>query len=179
MTGPDDTSDAAGAAAPDGGAIDPRALRDALGCFTTGVTIITALGEGGRKVGLTANSFSSVSLDPPLVSWSLSLYAPSLPVFQDASHFAVHVLARDQEHLALKFANTGEDKFAGLETEPGLGGAPLLSGAIARFQCRNSYRYYGGDHILFLGTVEAFEAGDGEPLLFCRGRFGDFARPPE
>jgi len=164
-------------ARPDDGKIDPRALRDALGCFTTGVTIITALGEDGRKVGLTANSFSSVSLDPPLVSWSLSLYAPSLPVFQDASHFAVHVLARDQESLAMKFAKSADNKFAGVATTPGLGGAPLLEGAIARFQCRNAYRYYGGDHILFLGTVEKFESGDGDPLLFCRGQFGDLAKP--
>jgi flavin reductase (DIM6/NTAB) family NADH-FMN oxidoreductase RutF len=162
-----------------GGKIDPRELRNALGCFTTGVTIITALGEDGRKVGLTANSFSSVSLDPPLVSWSLSLYAPSLAVFQDASHFAVHVLARDQESLAMHFARSSDDKFAGIETEPGLGGAPLLDGAIARFQCRNAYRYYGGDHIIFLGMVEIFESGEGDPLLFCRGRFGDLAKPEE
>jgi flavin reductase (DIM6/NTAB) family NADH-FMN oxidoreductase RutF len=159
------------------GKIDPRELRDALGCFTTGVTIITARGDDGRCVGLTANSFSSVSLDPPLVSWSLSLYAPSLAVFQDASHFAVHVLARDQEDLAMQFARSAEDKFAGVETVPGLGGAPLLEGAIARFQCANAYRYYGGDHIIFLGMVETFEAGDGEPLLFCRGAFGDLAKP--
>ena len=160
-----------------GGKIDPRQLRDALGCFTTGVTIITAAGPDGRRVGLTANSFSSVSLDPPLVSWSLSLYAPSLAVFQDASHFAVHVLARDQEDLAMHFARSADDKFAGIPTAPGLGGAPLLEGAIARFQCANSYRYYGGDHILFMGTVETFESGGGDPLLFCRGQFGDLMKP--
>jgi flavin reductase (DIM6/NTAB) family NADH-FMN oxidoreductase RutF len=87
------------------------------------------------------------------------------------------VLARDQEQLAMQFAKSADDKFAGVATTPGLGGAPLLEGAIARFQCRNAYRYYGGDHILFLGTVEAFESGDGEPLLFCRGQFGDLAKP--
>jgi flavin reductase (DIM6/NTAB) family NADH-FMN oxidoreductase RutF len=161
------------------GTIDPRALRNALGCFTTGVTIITAMNEAGKKAGLTANSFSSVSLNPPLVSWSLALYAPSQPVFQDSSHFAVHVLARDQEDLAMHFATPSDDKFAGVETVEGLGQAPLLAGTLAIFQCRNAYRYYGGDHIIFLGNVEKFESREGAPLLFCRGAFGDFLKPAE
>lgn len=156
---------------------EARALRDALGCFATGVTIVTAAGPDGARVGLTANSFSSVSLNPPLVSWSLSLYSPSLAVFQDASHFAVHVLARDQEALALRFAKPAADKFAELEIETGLGGAPLLPGALATFQCRNAHRYYGGDHIIFLGSVEMYEQGTGEPLIFCRGGFGALAEP--
>jgi len=79
----------------------------------------------------------------------------------------------------MQFAKSADDKFAGVETTPGLGGAPLLSGAIATFQCRNSYRYYGGDHILFMGTVEKFTSRDGDPLLFCRGRFGDLMKPAE
>ncbi len=171
---PDRNAGANAKSGPDGD-IDPRALRNALGCFTTGVTIITAMNAQGKKAGLTANSFSSVSLNPPLVSWSLSLYAPSLAIFQDSSHFAVHVLARDQEDLAMHFATPSDDKFADIQTVEGLGGAPLLAGAIATFQCRNAYRYYGGDHIIFLGGVESFEAGEGDPLLFCRGAFGDFA----
>ena len=155
--------------------IDPKAFRNALGCFATGVTIITAASESGRKAGLTVNSFSSVSLNPPLVLWSLAMHAPSLPVFQDASHFAVHVLGRDQEELAMHFARSSDDKFAGMAISPGLGDAPLLEGAIARFQCRNSYRYYGGDHIIFVGEVEAMEHKEGPPLIFCRGAFGDLA----
>ena len=155
--------------------IDPRQLRNALGCFATGVTIITAANEQGIRVGLTANSFSSVSLNPPLVSWSLSLHAPSFPIFQDASHFAVHVLATDQRDLAAKFATSAADKFSGVDTIKGLGDAPLLEGSLARFQCRNAYRHYGGDHIIFLGSVEKFENFKGKPLIFCKGEFGDFA----
>ena len=154
--------------------IDPHELRNVLGCFATGVTIITATNEQGVRVGLTANSFSSVSLNPPLVSWSLSLHAPSFPIFQDASHFAVHVLATDQRALATKFATSTADKFAGVDTIKGLGEAPLLEGSVARFQCRNAYRHYGGDHIIFLGSVEKFEKFKGKPLIFCKGEFGDF-----
>ena len=156
-------------------ALDLLQLRNALGCFATGVTIITASGADGKRVGLTANSFSSVSLNPPLVSLSLSLHSPSLAVFQDASHFAVHVLAREQEDLAARFAQPADDKYAGLGMTEGLGGAPLLGGAVARFQCRNAYRYYGGDHVIFLGSVETFDSAPGDPLIFCRGQFGDLA----
>ena len=154
--------------------VDPRDFRTALGCFGTGVTVITALAPGGRAVGLTANSFSSVSLNPPLVLWSLVMHSQSLSAFQDASHFAVNVLGRDQEHLARHFARTLDDKFTGIDWSAGLGGAPLLDGAVARFQCRNAFRYYGGDHVIFLGAVEAYWHGPGEPLLCSRGSFGSF-----
>ena len=154
--------------------IDPRDLRNALGCFGTGVTVITALAPDGRTVGLTANSFSSVSLNPPLVLWSLVMHSPSLSAFQDASHFAVNVLGRDQEHLARHFARTSADKFAGIDWSAGLGGAPLLDGVVAQFQCRNAFRYYGGDHVIFLGAVESYWHGPGEALFFSRGQFGSF-----
>ena len=155
-------------------AIDPKDYRTALGSFGTGVTIITAVGANGRRVGLTANSFSSVSLDPPLVLWSLLSTSSSLSAFQEATHFCVNVLARHQEHLARHFARSAEDKFAGIAWTPGLGGAPVLAEGVAHFQCRNSYRYYGGDHVIFLGAVQAYTYGPDEPLLFARGKFGTF-----
>jgi flavin reductase (DIM6/NTAB) family NADH-FMN oxidoreductase RutF len=154
--------------------IDPRDFRNALGCFGTGVTVITAMGSDGRRVGLTANSFSSVSLNPPLVLWSLVMHSPSLAVFQEASHFTVNVLAQHQEHLARHFARASDDKFAGMAWKPGLGGAPVLEDVVAEFQCRNAYRYYGGDHVIFLGAVESYTYGPQEPLLFSRGTFGSF-----
>lgn len=155
---------------------DPRAFRDALGCFSTGVTVITVVDANGQRIGLTANSFSSVSLNPPLVLWSLAQYSPNLETFQNASHFAVNVLGADQQDVAMQFAQPVEDRFAGIATETGLGGAPLIVGAAARFQCRNEDRYYGGDHLIFLGAVEAYDTIEKEPLVFCRGAFGSFAK---
>ncbi len=159
----------------DGDRIDTRDFRRALGSFGTGVTVITARGEDGQRVALTANSFSSVSLDPPLVLWSLGIYAPSLPVFQDASHFAVNVLSVEQEDLAVHFSKPSDDKFRDIACGEGLGRAPILDDVIATFECRNAFRYYGGDHVIFLGAVERYGyRQDGEPLLFCRGAFGRF-----
>ncbi len=156
---------------------DARDFRNALGCFCTGVTVITAA-AGGRRAGLTVNSFASVSLNPPLVLWSLHIYSPSMPVFQEASHFCINVLAADQGELARHFAKRSEDKFAGIDWEPGLGGAPKLANVLAQFQCRNSNRYYGGDHVIFLGAVEEYTYRSGEPLLFNRGAFGSFSGFP-
>src|SRR5579883_533509 len=154
--------------------LDPRDLRNALGCFGTGVTVITARGSGGRRVGLTVNSFAAVSLNPPLALWSLVSHSPSLPSFQEASHFAVNVLARGQRDLARRFARRADDKFEGLACGEGRGGAPLIADAVACFQCRNAYRYYGGDHVIFLGAIEAYDYNDAEVLLFSRGQFGTF-----
>src|SRR4249919_2131388 len=108
--------------------IDAREFRGALGAFTTGVTIVTTRDDGGHDVGLTVNSFNSVSLEPPLVLWSLARNAASLPAFVAAEHFAVHILAADQEPLSNRFAQRGADKFAGLELARGEGGVPLLPG---------------------------------------------------
>ncbi len=157
--------------------LDPRDFRAALGCFATGVTVITARGADGRRVGLTVNSFSSVSLDPPLVLWNLSVHAPSLPVFCAAGHFAVNVLAADQRHLARHFAKSADDKFTGADAvlRDGLGGAPLLDGVAALFECRNAERYYGGDHVIFLGAVENYRFTEKQPLVFCRGDYGVFS----
>jgi flavin reductase (DIM6/NTAB) family NADH-FMN oxidoreductase RutF len=155
-------------------ALDPRDFRNALGTFATGVTIITAMAADGKPYGLTCNSFASVSLNPPLVLWSLGMYSQGLPVFQNASHFAVNVLGVSQQALAATFANSTVDKFAGVDWKPGLGNAPLLTDSVAHFQCRAANRYYGGDHVIFLGAVEAYAYNKQEPLLFVRGGFGRF-----
>lgn len=148
-----------------------RDFRLALGSFATGVTVVTARAPDGRLAGLTANSFASVSLDPPLVLWSLSRRAPSCAVLLAATHFAIHVLAEDQHALSVRFATSGTDKYAGLDVGEGLGGAPLLSGAAALFECRRRQTYDGGDHLIFLAEVERYTHAERAPLLFHRGRY--------
>src|SRR5437764_14574457 len=158
----------------DSSPIDPRDFRSALGTYATGVTIITAAAPDGKPYGLTCNSFASVSLNPPLILWSLGMFSQGLSVFQNASHFAVNVLGASQQALAKKFATPSEDKFAGVEWTAGLGQAPVLADSVANFQCRAVDRYYGGDHVIFLGAVEAYAYNRQEPLLFARGSFGRF-----
>lgn len=150
---------------------DPREFRSALGSFATGVTVVTTRDSAGEPIGLTANSFNSVSLQPPLVLWSLALNALSLPAFSQAEHWVVHILAADQEALSKRFASRGTDKFAGLEFDSGLGGAPLLKGCAARFECRTAFQYEGGDHLIFVGEVERFERSGAAPLLFHAGSY--------
>src|SRR4051794_30537580 len=162
--------------ASDNSQIDPRDFRNALGSYATGVTIITAADAGGKPAGLTCNSFTSVSLNPPLVLWSLVIYSQSMSVFQNASHFAVNVLGTAQQDLAAKFAVSSADKFAGVKWTPGLGHAPVLAGSVANFQCRTADRYYGGDHVIFLGAVEAYAYNREAPLLFARGGYGRFTQ---
>ena len=150
--------------------IDPRQLRRALGSFATGVTIVTTH-VSGQDIGLTANSFNSVSLNPPMVLWSLARDSLSLAAFMQCTHFAVHVLASAQESLSARFAARGGEKFTGLDTDRGAGDAPLLSDCTARFQCRTAYRYEGGDHVIFVGEVLAFDQSPLPPLLFHDGRY--------
>lgn len=165
--------------ASDNSQIDPRDFRNALGTYATGVTIITAAAPDGKPYGLTCNSFASVSLNPPLVLWSLVVYSSSLTIFQNASHFAVNVLGASQQALANKFAKSSDDKFTGVDWTPGLGNAPVLAESVANFQCRSVNRYYGGDHVIFLGAVEAYTYNAKEPLLFARGAFGRFMTDDE
>ena len=160
--------------ASDSSSIDPRDFRNALGTYATGVTIITAATPEGKPYGLTCNSFASVSLNPPLVLWSLLIYSQGMSIFQNASHFAVNVLGASQQALATKFANSSTDRFAGVAWTPGLGNAPILADSVANFQCRAVNRYYGGDHVIFLGAVEAYAYNRQEPLLFARGGYGRF-----
>ncbi|MBR0704399.1 flavin reductase family protein [Bradyrhizobium diazoefficiens] len=165
--------------ASDSSSIDPRDFRNALGTYATGVTIITAAAPDGKPYGLTCNSFASVSLNPPLVLWSLVVYSSSLTIFQNASHFTVNVLGASQQALASKFAKSSDDKFTGVDWTPGLGNAPVLAESVANFQCRSVNRYYGGDHVIFLGAVEAYTYNTTEPLLFARGAFGRFLADDE
>jgi flavin reductase (DIM6/NTAB) family NADH-FMN oxidoreductase RutF len=146
-------------------------FRTALGMFATGVTIVTARTPDG-VIGLTANSFNSVSLDPPLVLWSLAQAAASLPAFRAGSHYAINVLAADQKPLAERFALKGADRWAGVSFTDGMGGAPLLAGASATFECFNRSRYEEGDHVIFVGEVERCSWREGaSPLLFHGGRY--------
>jgi flavin reductase (DIM6/NTAB) family NADH-FMN oxidoreductase RutF len=149
-----------------------RDFRSALGSFATGVTIVTALSSEGDPIGVTISSFNSVSLEPPLILWSLSLNSPNLEAFRNASHYAVNILSADQQQLSDRFASRSADRFAGTPFTPGLGGAPLLDGCSAWFECVNEVQYPGGDHLIFVGHVERFAQGDAElPLLFHNGRY--------
>lgn len=147
-------------------------FRSALGLFATGVTIVTARAADGTPVGLTANSFNSVSMSPPLVLWSLSLQAGSLPAFANGSHYAIHILAAEQRALAERFATRGADRFAGLDWREGTGGVPLIDGAAAVLECHNRSRHEEGDHVIFVGEVEQCRyRSDASPLIFHGGRF--------
>lgn len=151
--------------------IEPLTLRRALGAFVTGVTVVTTRTAAGEPVGLTVNSFNAVSLSPPLVLWSLALRAASYQAFAQASHFVVNVLATDQVALSERFASTGGDKFSGVGWRATAEGVPLLDGIAASFTCRNAHRYPGGDHLIFIGEVLAFERNARAPLVYADGRY--------
>jgi flavin reductase (DIM6/NTAB) family NADH-FMN oxidoreductase RutF len=147
-------------------------FRRALGMFATGVTIVTARDAATARVGLTANSFNSVSLTPPLVLWSLSQRAGSMQAFSQGSHYAINILAADQHELAERFASKVADRFEGVAFHDGSSGAPILDGAAAVFECFNRSRYVEGDHIIFVGEVERCEHRAGaQPLIFHGGRY--------
>ena len=147
-------------------------FRSALGMFATGVTIVTARARDGTLVGLTANSFNSVSMTPPLVLWSLSRLAGSMAAFSAGSHYAINILGADQQDLAKQFAARDGDRFAGVRFSEGAGGAPLLEGTAATFECYNRSRYEEGDHVIFVGEVERCRYQTGaSPLLFHGGKF--------
>ena len=147
-------------------------FRVALGMFATGVTIVTARGATGAPVGLTANSFNSVSLTPPLVLWSLSRSAGSMPAFERGSHYAINILAAEQHALAERFASKAVDRFADVAFSEGAGGAPILDGAAAVFECFNRSQYEEGDHVIFVGEVERCERREGaQPLIYHGGRY--------
>lgn len=153
------------------GSHDSRQLRNALGLFTTGVTVITTRSPSGKMEGLTANSFSALSLDPPLVLWSLSRRSPSMAGFVDSGHFAINVLGAAQSALSHRFATPQSNKFDGIEVDHGLGGSPLLKDVLARFECQTHSTIDGGDHVLFVGRVLKLAYGAGEPLVFHAGRY--------
>lgn len=148
---------------------DPKSFRNALGSFATGVTIITTRTAAGEPIGLTANSFNSVSLDPPLVLWSQAVASSRSAAFTSAKHYAINVLSSDQLELSERFVASGG--FEGLAFDEGLGGVPLLRGSCAIFECSSEARHPGGDHVIYIGRVERFHRADGEPLAFHAGRY--------
>ena len=154
-------------------AFDPLDFRNALGSFATGVTIVTSAVDG-IFAGVTCNSFASLSLEPPLVLWSLAQRSSSRALFEKAGAFAVNILSDAQEELALRFARSGNEKFNGTDFSEGLRGIPLLDGRLATFECQTLDCRVGGDHLIFIGAVEAYDYRPGAPLLFSRGRFRSF-----
>ena len=149
-----------------------RQFRLALGMFATGVTVVTARTQEGRLLGLTASSFNSLSLEPPLVLWSLAHIAGSLPALSTGTHYAINVLASNQKTLAENFASKRADRWQGVAFTNGVCGAPLLDGAVATFECFNRSRYQEGDHVIFVGEVERCRHSVGAaPLLFHGGNF--------
>ncbi|WP_025597722.1 flavin reductase family protein [Burkholderia sp. WSM2230] len=150
---------------------DSQSLRKTLGAFTTGVTVITTLDPQGRRFGVTANSFSSVSLDPPLVLWSQSTTSRSHLAFRDTERFVVNILAVDQIHVSDRFARSSDDKFSGIEIDEGLGGLPIIRGASAFLECRKIATYPGGDHVVYIGQVENLFRGERPPLAFRDGKY--------
>jgi len=151
--------------------VDVGDFRSALSCFATGVAVVTCLDGSDEPIGITISSFNSVSLDPPLVLWSIAKNAMSYEAFMNADYFAVSVLAMDQKDLSARFAKSGEDKFGGLHCRAGVGGAPILPEYAACFECSTEHRYDGGDHTIIVGRVLTLEDRESDPLIFYRGRF--------
>jgi flavin reductase (DIM6/NTAB) family NADH-FMN oxidoreductase RutF len=162
-------------------AIDRKDLRQAFGRFGTGVTVITTRAPDGARIGVTANSFNTVSLDPPIVLWSLSIMSPSLELFRSAGQFVVNVLTLEQIDLSWRFSRPAEDKFAGVKFTEGLGGVPVLAGCAATIECTVLNEHVVGDHVLFLGQVERYAYEHAAPLLFFNGKYiqgVDLIAPP-
>lgn len=151
--------------------IDVGEFRRALGCFATGVAVVTTLDARGEPVGITVSSFNSVSMDPPLVLWSIADDALSYDAFINAEYFAVNVLTIDQQELSAIFASRGTNKFDGLGCREGLHGLPIFPKYAACFECRTEHRYAGGDHKIIVGRVLRLEGTDVEPLIFYQGHF--------
>ena len=150
---------------------EPENIRRAFGCFATGVAVATTLDREGRRVGMTISSFNSVSIDPPLVLWSIGNDSLSYDAFTLAGDFAVNVLAEHQQSLSERFAARGGDKFAGLDCAQGLHGVPILPEYAACFECSTEHRYDGGDHVIIVGRVLRFDDRELEPLIFYRGDY--------
>jgi len=157
--------------------IDLDEFRRALSCFATGVAVVTTCDTNGAKVGMTVSSFNSVSMDPPLVLWSIAHDSNCYGIFMDAEYFAVNVLTSSQHDLSLRFADRGADRFAGLECREGVHGIPVLPEYAACFECRVEHRYDGGDHKIIVGRVLRLDDRDEDPLIFYRGDFHSKGTP--
>ena len=151
--------------------IDKNQLRQVMGHFATGVTIITTFNKDGQMHGLTANAFTSVSLEPPLLLISVDKKAESYPAFEESKVFTVNILADEQEALSRKFAVSGGNKFEGVAYRRGANGAAILDGTLAHIECTLYAAYEGGDHSLYLGEILEAEVREGKPLVFYRGGY--------
>jgi 4-hydroxyphenylacetate 3-hydroxylase, reductase component len=152
--------------------LDARAFRTALGAFATGVTVVTTRGPKGEPIGNTVNSFSALSLDPPLVLWSFGKRAYSFKSYLSSDHFAVNILREGQEDMSRRFSRSLDDKWVGLDFETWDTGCPILPNALAVFECQMAYTYQGGDHVIFVGEVLNFDHDPrGRPLLFWHGDY--------
>lgn len=160
--------------------LDPRSFRKALGCFATGVTVVTTLHpDSGAPAGVTVSAFSSLSLEPPLVLFCLGLNTSSLASFKTYGHFAINVLSETQRDLSIRFASRSEDKWKGVTWEKGASGVPLLPGCIATLECKLVNTMEGGDHLIFVGEVEHLTHHEGgSPLVYFRGAYMDYGPPP-
>lgn len=158
--------------------VDTHDLRRAFGSFATGVTIVTTLDKQGEPCGFTANSFSSVSLDPPLVLVSVAKSAFGLSIFTESKSFAINILAENQRELSNRFASRGTDKFSGVGRQPGVTGAPLLDDVVAWFDCENYQQVEAGDHVILIGKVVNYSYNADSPLGFCRGAYVSFGLSP-
>ena len=153
---------------------DKLDLRQSLGRFATGVTVVTCLGDKG-PCGITANSFSSVSLEPPLVLWNIAKVSNSLDAYLDAEHFAINVLTADQRSLSEHFARSDHTRFQGVDYALSADGAPILADTLAVFECRTHEIHDCGDHFIIVGEIERFQSNDGAPLLFYGGAYRELA----
>jgi len=161
--------------APESLSFDATTFRRTLGMFATGIAVITARGRDGKPIGLTVSSFNSVSLEPPLIVWSLSNTSNLRAELENCTHYAVNVLAEDQQDISNRFASRADDRFEGLEWEEGLAGIPLLPGCCAVFEVCNTQRLPGGDHVIFIGEVERCDRSEQAPLVFFGGKYRELA----
>ena len=157
--------------------VDRQEFRKAMGCYATGITVITSLSAARKPVGMTVNSFNSVSLDPPLVLFSLDRKATHFADFMAASYFGVNILAEEQQQLSRVFSTQGIDRWEGVTYEKWETGSPILPGTLASFDCVTEARHDGGDHIIFIGRVLRLGfANEGTPLLYYRGKYDQLAK---
>ncbi|MGB1236313.1 MAG: flavin reductase family protein [Planktomarina sp.] len=156
------------------GAFDTRAFRNALGGFPTGVCVVTTATPDGQRVGITANSFASVSLDPPLVLWSPAKSSRRHEVYVEAKHFAIHILGKEQGDIANGFVREA-NAFKDLDVANNVHGVPLIEGCVARFECLTDALHDAGDHTLIIGAVQNFSTNDVDPLAFVKGRYAGLA----
>ena len=156
---------------------DQSDFRQGLGLFPTGVTIVTTQPESGEPIGMTVSSFNTVSMNPPLVLWSIDRSSLSLEAFSKCEQFAINVLSKEQQELSNRFASKGADKFANTPFTKGVGNSPLLKGCIAQLECKTWQTYDGGDHIIIVGEVITYRYDKSrEPLVFYAGNYAELSK---